>query len=107
MPPAPPSIHRSFPVVLIALRTLAPVDASDSAVVVSMEALPLTRAMTRLMDADDEVVRLTTPPSAASYPVARRKLPSADRVRSPSDEEVPLAISLLFEPLTTVGKATD
>jgi hypothetical protein len=35
------------------------------------------------------------------------KLPSLERVRRPSDVADPLAVSLLFEPFTTVGIGID
>src|SRR5438477_10800133 len=106
MPPAPPSIHKSVPLVLMALRGLLPVAASDSAVVVSTAPLESTRAITRLTVAELEVV-MPVAAKAASYPGALRYLPSVDRVINPSLVAVPLAVSLLFDPLTTVGIAID
>src|SRR5438045_4087636 len=65
-PPAPPVAHRSVPLVLTALRTLAPVDKSVNAVLVSMFPLESTRPMTRGNVLDELVVRLVAPPVAES-----------------------------------------
>src|SRR3954452_1810228 len=108
MPPPPlvPEIHRSVPFVLTALRGLPPLIASVSAVVASRTPAASTRAITRLIDADVDVVMLAVP-TAASYPVATRNRPSADRVSNPSDVAVPLAVSRWFAPATVVGSGID
>src|ERR1700720_2199047 len=108
MPLTEPSIHKSVPLVLVALRGLPALVAliSASAVVVSTMLLASTRAITRLTVEEGEVVILAVP-SAASYPVAVRYRPSADKVINPSLVAVALAVSLLFDPTTVVGIAID
>jgi hypothetical protein len=106
MPPAPPSTHKLVPSVLTALRGLEPEAASVRAVVVSIFPLKSTRPITRLIVEEAEVVILAVP-GAASYPVAVRYCSSVDRVSNPSLVEVPLAVSIRFGPLTTVGMGMD
>src|SRR5947209_440843 len=110
MPLTEPSIHKSIPLVLTALRGLPalvlPLVMSESAVVVSTMPLESTRAITRLIELEPEVVILAVPTSA-SYPVAVKYRPSLDKVIKPSLVPVPLAVSLLFEPLTAVGIGID
>src|ERR1051326_8117359 len=105
MPPAPPSIQMFVPSVLTAPRGFDPVEASLSAVVVSTPPAASTRAMTRLIVPEDEEVTLV--PGAASYPAAVRYRPSVDRVNSPSEVAVPLAVNALLLPLAAVGSAMD
>jgi hypothetical protein len=64
-PATDPSIHMSVPLVLTELRGLPPLIASVSAVVVSTAPLESTRAMTRLMIADVELVMFAVPGSAS------------------------------------------
>src|ERR1051326_1398342 len=105
MPPAPPSIQMFVPSVLTAPRGFDPVEASLSAVVVSTPPAASTRAMTRLIVPEDEEVTLV--PGAASYPAAVRYRPSVDRVNSPSEVAVPLAVNALLLPLARGGSAMD
>src|SRR5262245_38942905 len=101
-----PEIQRSVPLVLVALLGLPPLIASVNAVVVSTFPDESTRPITRLTAAEVDVVMLAVP-TPASYPGTTRKLPSAERVKKPSEVAVPLAVNLLLAPLTDVGSGID
>jgi len=103
-PPVLPPNHKLDVPSLVALRGLPPLAKSGRAVEVSTEPEVVIVPTTRLIVAPVLVVMFAVP-TVALYPASVMRVPSLDRVNSPSEVDVPEPVRILLDPLTAVGMA--
>src|SRR5688572_11476115 len=101
--PLVPTVQRSVPLVEIAARMSSALYASVSAVVVSGLPAAWPRALTRGLVADCLAERITVPPGGPSIPARVRYWPLTDRLRWPTEVEVPRTRIAWLAPLVVVG----